>query len=138
MAKLLSDYCKRKYMSPMVYGFFDYFNENWVNSEINLWAEFASTNLHYSVSTNNGLENCNRQIKDSNTLRRKLPLAEFLPVAEQIVCQWSVKPEYQVCFGFSCFNKNRCFRHPRLFHLFLEKFGRRPKNCGKKSVLGLK
>jgi hypothetical protein len=41
-------------------------------------------------STNNGLESCNKQIKDSHSLRERLPFNQFVQWAEKMVsADWS-------------------------------------------------
>jgi hypothetical protein len=52
--------------------------------------------FHPFGSTNNGLESANRDFKDRDSFRRKLPLREFFEVASSAVHKWSVSPDLQV------------------------------------------
>uniref|UniRef100_A0A915D680 SWIM-type domain-containing protein n=1 Tax=Ditylenchus dipsaci TaxID=166011 RepID=A0A915D680_9BILA len=72
--------------------FSDYFFRQWVNSAYSGWYEAYSS----AVATNNGLESRNRVIKDCHTLRRKLVLAEFMPLMERMMTNCSSCPDHQV------------------------------------------
>lgn len=55
--------------------FAEYFRSTWLNSNLFRWFEGAAP-LH--PSTNNGLERCNREIKDHYTYHKRARLSEFL------------------------------------------------------------
>jgi hypothetical protein len=59
----------------------DYFRRGWVEGDLKNWYEGASR----FISTNNGLEAINKNIKDSHMLRNKLPLNKFFRTAEEMV-----------------------------------------------------
>lgn len=92
MAHLCHEYWINTYEMESVTAFANYFISTWVNSDLCNWFETASD----FASTNNGLECLNRVIKDTRTLRKKMPLNEFTANVEQMLTDWSNKPEYQV------------------------------------------
>jgi hypothetical protein len=49
-----------------------------------------------SPTTNNGTESSNRQLKERDTMRRRLPIREFLQMAMQNIRVASLSPEHQV------------------------------------------
>ena len=65
--------------------FRDYFWQQWMG-DLNGWYEGFSS-IH--PSTNNGLEAINKVLKDSYTLRDRLPLPRFLDTAKTAVEHWS-------------------------------------------------
>ena len=77
--------------------FLDFFKEQCQNQHRN-WFLGAAPN---SPSTNNALESFKKVIKDSNTLRERFLLAQFLVVASDMINEWSEKyltnPEDNVC-----------------------------------------
>uniref|UniRef100_A0A914CLN7 MULE transposase domain-containing protein n=1 Tax=Acrobeloides nanus TaxID=290746 RepID=A0A914CLN7_9BILA len=91
MAHLCHEYWINTYEMESVTTFAKYFISTWVNSDLCNWFETASD----FASTNNGLECLNRVIKDTRTLRKKMPLNEFTANVEQMLTDWSNKPEYQ-------------------------------------------
>jgi hypothetical protein len=62
-------------------NFVEYFRREWVTGDLKNWYEGATP----FITTNNGLEAINRNIKDSHMLRNKLPLHKFLNTAEEMV-----------------------------------------------------
>ena len=66
---------------PFLKEFLEYFNKEWVVAHKGWFVSY--------VSTNNGLESINGVIKDQNTYRDRLPLAQFLDVAVDLVRNWS-------------------------------------------------
>lgn len=69
------------------FEFIEYFKEHWLVQNRN-WFLGAIPN---SPSTNKALESFNKVIKDSDTVRKHLPLSRFLVVVKAIVNQWSTK-----------------------------------------------
>lgn len=71
--------------------FISYFKQEWVSLNPNWYLGSAEG----SPVTNNALESFNRTIKDSHTLRERLPLSRFISVATNMVKEWSKdhKPE---------------------------------------------
>ncbi|KAH9644325.1 hypothetical protein HF086_003110 [Spodoptera exigua] len=71
--------------------FISYFKQEWVSLNPNWYLGSAEG----SPVTNNALESFNRSIKDSHTLRERLPLSRFISVATNMVKEWSKdhKPE---------------------------------------------
>ncbi|KAL0882531.1 hypothetical protein ABMA27_000993 [Loxostege sticticalis] len=65
--------------------FIAYFKEEWLLRNRN-WYLGASPS---SPATNNALEATNKAIKDTNTMRERIPLSRFLVVATNIVTEWS-------------------------------------------------
>lgn len=65
--------------------FANYFESTWINSDVSNWYEGASE----YISTNNGLEATNKVLKDTHTLRKKQPFAEFMQTLKDIVDHWS-------------------------------------------------
>ena len=59
-------------------------NRGWYSA----FSEFASQN--------NGLECANRDFKDRDTLRKRLPIRQFFDVASSAVHKWSISPDLQV------------------------------------------
>lgn len=66
-------------------AFITYFKEEWIMKNPN-WYLGASEGY---PSTNNALEAFNRSIKDSHTLRERIPLSRFRAVTFDMVKQWS-------------------------------------------------
>lgn len=66
--------------------FITYFKQEWILLNPNWYLGSAEG----SPSTNNALEVFNRGIKDSHTLRERLPLSRFLSVATKMVKEWSI------------------------------------------------
>lgn len=64
-----------------------YFNNEWLTKN-RFWYEGYS---HITPSTNNALENFNKQIKAENTLRELLDLRQFRYVMFEMVEQWSIQ-----------------------------------------------
>ncbi|KAI6192878.1 SWIM-type domain-containing protein [Aphelenchoides fujianensis] len=84
VANSLLDEWARKYGSKFTFG--AYFRKQWIESAHFRWFEGASV----FPSTNNALESTNRTIKDSHTLRERLPFFEFTQVVERMVStDWS-------------------------------------------------
>ncbi|KAH7724315.1 hypothetical protein AAVH_08203 [Aphelenchoides avenae] len=67
-------------------NFKDYFNATWGTGDLHRWYEAASP----FVSTNNGLESVNKQIKDAHTLRKRLPFRSFVNTVEGFLHGWSI------------------------------------------------
>ncbi|CAG4974255.1 unnamed protein product [Parnassius apollo] len=67
--------------------FIHYFKEEWLKKHPNWFLGAAPR----SPATNNALEAFNRNIKDQNTLRERLPLSHFLTIATEMVAQWSLQ-----------------------------------------------
>ncbi|CAG5048375.1 unnamed protein product [Parnassius apollo] len=67
--------------------FIHYFKEEWLKKHPNWFLGAAPC----SPATNNALEAFNRNIKDQNTLRERLPLSHFLTIATEMVAQWSLQ-----------------------------------------------
>ena len=67
--------------------FFDYFEHTWVTSQENLWYEGSNP---YQISNNQGIEGLNRHIKQSHTLRKKMPLCTFINVSLKMVSEWAM------------------------------------------------
>lgn len=65
--------------------FVEYFTEQWVNKNAN-WFEGVQ---HFTPKTNNALEGTNKWIKDTHTLRQRLPSGQFLENLVRIVNDWS-------------------------------------------------
>ena len=76
-----------------VIEFAEYFEHfEWINNAaLAKWYESASL----YPSTNNGLERCNRVLKDTASMRHRLPFADFIVEAENTVTHWSTRPEFQ-------------------------------------------
>ncbi|KAI6242266.1 hypothetical protein M3Y99_00240400 [Aphelenchoides fujianensis] len=84
VANSLLDEWARKYGSKFTFG--AYFRKQWIESAHFRWFEGASV----FPSTNNALESTNRTIKDTHTLRERLPFFEFTQVVERMVStDWS-------------------------------------------------
>ena len=66
--------------------FLQYIEDVWIESKENQWYEGARP---YGCSNNQGLEAKNAHIKQSYTLRRKLPLGTFINVMMQLVNEMS-------------------------------------------------
>ncbi|CAK1582220.1 unnamed protein product [Parnassius mnemosyne] len=67
--------------------FIHYFKEEWLKKHPNWFLGAAPC----SPATNNALEAFNRNIKDQNTLRERLPLSHFLTIATEMIAQWSLQ-----------------------------------------------
>ena len=67
--------------------FLDYVEDTWINSKENLWFEGARP---YGISNNQGLEGKNKHIKDSYSMRRKLPLGTFIETSKKLVNEMSI------------------------------------------------
>lgn len=74
-------------------NFVEYFRKQWLNAHCN-WFEGIS---QYTPSTNNGLESHNAQIKRKVTLRRRLPMNEFLKSMLEMTNDASKKLQTGVC-----------------------------------------
>ncbi|XP_045494180.1 uncharacterized protein LOC123693223 [Colias croceus] len=66
-------------------AFITYFKEEWIIQNPNWYLGVSDG----SPSTNNALEAFNRSIKDSHTLRERIPLSRFRAVTLDMVKQWS-------------------------------------------------
>lgn len=75
-------------VSPL---FVDYFEKNWVEKNVN-WYEAAGLG---TPSTNNALESFNGEIKKRATLRKRLPLGQFMNVLVNQIAKWSKKTKFQ-------------------------------------------
>ena len=86
---------------------FKYFNEIWVNSNEFKWYEGANP---FRSSNNQGIEGQNKNIKASQTMRRRLPLGSFVDVCLRMCNEWSL-------------NDNTMLEASREQHLFSQKDG---------------
>jgi transposase-like protein len=66
--------------------FREYFFKSWIHSDLFRWYEGVSRTL----STNNGLESCNKYIKKTHMEYKRYPLGPFVAKAMDIVNHWSV------------------------------------------------
>jgi transposase-like protein len=73
--------------------FFSYFFETWINSGLKFFFEGASSHL----STNNGLESTNKQIKKVHMLYKRAPLSKFFEKALDIVDHWTKTVKVCIC-----------------------------------------
>ena len=87
--------------------FFKYFNEIWVNSNEFKWYEGANP---FRSSNNQGIEGQNKNIKASQTMRKRLPLGSFVDVCLRMCNEWSL-------------NDNTMLEASREQHLFSQKDG---------------
>lgn len=67
--------------------FFEYFENEWIDSLQNAWYEGAGTHV---PSTNNALESFNRVIKANHTLRERFSLSVFLSKLVEMLQSWSI------------------------------------------------
>ena len=79
-----SELWRRKWSSPDVATFTDYFFSNWIQ-ENNGWFEGRAPGY---PSTNNALEATNNVIKNEGTFRERLPIAQFVTLAMATVADW--------------------------------------------------
>jgi transposase-like protein len=70
-------------------SFYRYFSDTYLTSELKYFFEGASCH----ISTNNGLESQNKQIKRVHMLYKRAPLSKFLEKALDIVNHWSMTVE---------------------------------------------
>lgn len=64
----------------------DYFVNEWLVKN-RFWYEAV---VHFTPSTNNALESCNKLIKDENTLRDRLDLRQFRFIVFGMIQSWSI------------------------------------------------
>ena len=67
--------------------FLEYFNKEWLVKHVGWYEGY----LKDSPSTNNGLESINSTLKKEATFRVRMPMAEFLTTANDVVNKWSEK-----------------------------------------------
>lgn len=80
----------KKWKTDLQIGeFAEYFENTWLTGECTYWFESS----HPLISTNNGLESMNKQLKTTYTLRKKLPFENFVSTALDIVDHWTATSE---------------------------------------------
>ena len=67
--------------------FFKYFNTVWVSSNERFWFESANP---FKSSNNQGIEGINKDIKQSQTFRKLLPMGSFIDVSLRMCQEWSM------------------------------------------------
>lgn len=118
MFEMMCDLFCQKWQ-PFESDFIDYFRKQWLG-DLNNWFEGAA---EYTPSTNNGVESHNANIKRKVTLRRRLPLNQFLDAMKNLTCsqqfannqrQIATKPiiprEMMVNAAFMCQSQFKCFK----------------------------
>ena len=68
--------------------FFSYFQKEWIQSQEHRWFEGAHP---HGSSNNQGVEGKNQSIKQSQTFRKKMPLASFFDMMLRMVNEWSLE-----------------------------------------------
>ena len=75
---------KQKYMeknTPIINGavekFFEYMDNVWIQSGESMWWEGAHP---FQISNNQGVEGCNKEIKQSHTFRKRLAIGDLMRV----------------------------------------------------------
>ncbi|XP_055307521.1 uncharacterized protein LOC129571717 [Sitodiplosis mosellana] len=101
--------------------FIEYFRKQWLG-DLNNWFEGAA---EYTPSTNNGVESHNANIKRKVTLRRRLPLNQFLAAMKhltetcseqfsngkrQIATEPIIKREMMLNAAYMCQSNFKCFK----------------------------
>lgn len=85
-------YCENKSYSEQALSalkiFFSYFKDVWVNSEEFMWYEGAHP---FGSSNNQGIEGKNRDIKASQTFRKRMPLGSFIDTCLMMCHEWSLE-----------------------------------------------
>ena len=79
-----------KNLDALIREFFVYLQKVWISSGKNKWYEGAHP---WQVSNNQGVEGCNKEIKQSHTFRRRLDIGELIPVLSRLVHEWSENDE---------------------------------------------
>ena len=67
--------------------FFQYFKTVWVTSKERFWFESANP---FKSSNNQGVEGVNKDIKQSQTFRKRLPIGSFIDVQLRMCQEWSL------------------------------------------------
>ena len=67
--------------------FFQYFRTVWVTSKERFWFESANP---FKSSNNQGVEGVNKDIKQSQTFRKRLPIGSFIDVQLRMCQEWSL------------------------------------------------
>ena len=67
--------------------FFQYFKTVWVASKEHFWFESANP---FRSSNNQGVEGVNKDIKQSQTFRKRLPIGSFIDVQLRMCQEWSL------------------------------------------------
>ena len=96
---LLAALMKRKWLEEKIYidetlklrvtEFFLYFNNTWLNSDINKWYEAANPMM---LSTNNSLEAHNNVLKRDYTGRKRLSMPDLVNKLKEMIENWSKNP----------------------------------------------
>lgn len=73
-------------LDGLIRNFFSYMHKVWIQSEEFKWYEGAHP---WQVSNNQGVEGCNKEIKQSHTFRRRLDIGELVSVLARLVEEWS-------------------------------------------------
>ena len=67
--------------------FFQYFRTVWVTSKERFWFESANP---FRSSNNQGVEGVNKDIKQSQTFQKRLPIGSFTDVQLRMCQEWSL------------------------------------------------
>ena len=76
----------KKWRQKKAVDFIDYMHQKWLSTHDTWYEGF----MHFTPSTNNGLEANNRVLKDEETIRERVPLSRFSKQALEIVAKWSL------------------------------------------------
>ena len=88
---------KQKYMdkhTPIINSavekFFNYMDSVWIESGESMWWEGAHP---WQISNNQGLEGCNKEIKQSQKFRKRLAIGDLMRVMLRLVKEWAEKDD---------------------------------------------
>jgi len=89
----------RQQNNPKINDFLTYFEEQWL-LKLPHWYEGAALGF---PSTNNSLEATNSRIKQDHTLRKRLPVGQFLNNSAELLENWSRRrePSSMNCIEFA-------------------------------------